>query len=83
MDKALCAYLWDDAPAALREAIVTTHPPHLVWVVPARWLARTRPGLLPPALTALLEGYAGAYWGHVERFHQPDGTLLIACSRLP
>ena len=79
MDKHLAAYLWDDAPAALRERLPTSRlTPQVLLVVPARWKERYA-SLLPPALATLVEGYSPDYWGHVERFHQPDGSLLIVC----
>ena len=83
MEKALIAYLWDDAPAALRARVPGQHPPpQVLVVVPARWRERFA-SLLPPALASLVEGYAPPYWGHVERFHQQDGSVLIVCSRAP
>jgi len=83
MDKALCAYLWDDAPAELHPYINVMRTPQMVWIVPARWQTRARRAMLPPALTTLLDGYAGMAWGLVERFHQEDGTLLLVVYRAP
>lgn len=80
MDKALIAYLWDDAPAELRAQVLTgPRQPQVLLCVPARWGERFA-SLLPPALATLVEGYSPGYWGHVERFHQPDGSLLIVCA---
>ena len=82
MDKALIAYLWDDAPVELRKRVFTRGTPQMLLIVPARWGQRL-PSLLPPALATLVEGYSPEYWGRVERFHQPDGSLLIVCYSLP
>ena len=82
MDKHLTAYLWDDAPPELRERVFTRGTPQVLLVVPARWGERYA-SLLPPALATLVEGYSPGYWGHVERFHQPDGSLLIVCYSAP
>lgn len=80
-DKHITAYLWDDVPAHLRARIlVSRRTPLVLLCVPARWGERFA-SLLPEALATLVEGYSPAYWGHVERFHQPDGSLLIVCSR--
>ena len=83
MDKALIAYLWDDAPPDIQALVQPDTPPQMVWVVPERWFSPKRRGLLPPALTALLGGYAGNYWGRVERFHDGTGTVVIAVWRAP
>lgn len=81
MQKALIAYLWDDVPAGLRARLPAwARPPQVLLVVPARWAARRT---LPEALASLVAGYAGAYWGQVERFHEPDGSLLIVCHAQP
>ena len=49
MEKALIAYLWDDAPAALRARVPGQDPPpHVLVVVPARWGGRV---LAPPMLS--------------------------------
>lgn len=83
MDKHLIAYLWDDVPDELRNRIPPyRRPPQVLLLVPARWGERFA-SLLPPALATLVEGYAPPYWGHVERFHQPDGSLLIVCYGRP
>lgn len=83
MQKALIAYLWEDAPLALRQRIPPgAHPWQVLLIVPAAWAARYQ-SLLPPALATLCAGYAPDYWGHVERIHQPDGSLLIACYAKP
>ena len=79
MDKHLIAYLWDDAPAELKAQVCTRGTPQMLWVVPARWHQRASRGGLPLALATLLGGYAGHPWGRAERFHQPDGSLLIVC----
>jgi hypothetical protein len=82
MDKALVAYLWDDAPTWMRERIPHSPPPPQVLIlVPARWGQRAAMDGLPLALATLVEGYSPPYWGKVERVHQPDGSLIIACSR--
>lgn len=80
MDKHLTAYLWDDAPPELRARIHVSPrtTPQALLCVPARWGERFA-SLLPPALATLVEGYSPGYWGHVERFHQPDGSLLLVC----
>lgn len=83
LEKALIAYLWDDVPAALRDRLPAgIRKPQVLLVIPARWAERYA-SLLPPALATLLDGYAPDSWGKVERFHQPDGSLLVICSTLP
>lgn len=77
MEKTLHAYLWDDAPAELRALVCTRGTPQMLWVIPPGWLARAKRGGVPMALATLLADYAGPAWGHIERFHQPDGSLLI------
>ena len=83
MEKALIAYLWDDAPAALRAGVAGQHPPPQGVVGGPAGITALIASLLPPALASLVEGYAPPYWGHVERFHQQDGSVLIVCSRAP
>lgn len=87
MQKALIAYLWDDAPAELRARVMLHRDrlPQLLCVVPARFLARAERGHLPATLAALTGGTTTPWlgdtqaWGYVERFHQTDGSLLIVC----
>lgn len=81
-EKHLSAYLWDDAPAALRDRVHTRGTPQMLWVVPARWVARADTALLPRMLTNLIRGHVHSEWlGVLESFHQPDGSLLIVCYR--
>lgn len=78
LDKALIAYLWDDAPPQLKESIPTgSPPPQMLMVAPARWGQRAAMEGVPLALATVLGGYAGKPWGRAERFHQPDGSVLI------
>lgn len=83
MDTHLIAYLWDDAPAELQAQVCTTRTPQMLWVVPPQWHQRASRGGLPLALATLLSGYAGHPWGHVERFRQDDGTLLLVIYSRP
>lgn len=81
MDTPLIAYLWDDAPAELRAQVLTGGTPQMLWVVPSGWRDRAKRGGVPLALVTLLAGYADPAWGRLERFHQPDGSLLIVVYR--
>ena len=83
MDKHLIAYLWDDAPVELKAQVCTRGTPQMLWVVPERWVSRSTRFLFPAAIVALLTGDGGTAWGHLERFHQPDGTVLIVGYRRP
>lgn len=81
-EKHLTAYLWDDAPTALKARVAHgTRTPQMLWVVPARFLSRAKRHLLPPAMAPFLEGYTGPLWGYIERWHQSDGSLLIVMFR--
>jgi hypothetical protein len=83
MTDPLRLYRWADAPPPLQALADVGGDEEFVLCVPPDWLTDEVLDLLPHTVWDLLAGQAPHdEWGYVQRYPQPDGSLVIVTRRV-